>query len=419
MEFMTQNALSLSELSLKIKMAIEGTLTQSYCVVAEIQSINQNRSGHAYLELIEKDLSGTQIISQLRATIWASKYRLLKPYFESSTGCTLSSGIKIMAKVNVSYHILYGLSLNITDILPEYTIGEMALQRKRTIEQLKKDGVFDMNKAQKLPSLVRRIAVISSSTAAGYGDFLKHLSENSYGYKFSCELFEAFMQGQEAVPSIIGALDRVFEKASLFDCVVIIRGGGGKTDLTCFDSYELCQNICQFPLPVITGIGHDRDESIADMTAFLSLKTPTATAQFFIDRTANCALKFSQTVERINRSLQNILDRNKKRVDEIEIRYLSALKNFYPLMLSRLEKTSSRIVFLLQNNLEKKRHALEQIETKIELNSPKTILKKGYTVTKTEDGGFLMSASGVKNGQKITTYFYDGEVLSEVKEVKK
>ena len=416
---MTQNALSLSELSLKIKAAVEGSLTQAYFVVAEIQSLNQNRSGHAYLELIEKDTSGSQIVSQIRATIWASKFRLLKPYFESAAGCTFSAGIKIMAKVNVSYHILYGLSLNITDILPEYTIGEMALQRKKTIEQLKKDGVFDMNKSLTLPSLVRRIAVVSSSTAAGYGDFLKHLSENPYGYKFSCELFEAFMQGQEAVPSIIQALDRIFERVSDFDCVVIIRGGGGKTDLTCFDSYELCQNICQFPLPVITGIGHDRDEAIADMTAFLSLKTPTATAQFFIDRTATCAFQFTQTVENLKRSFKNVFDYNNKRIDEIEIKYFSTLKNFCPLSLSRLEQIRSRIISLLQNHIGQQKHFLQQIETKIELNSPQTILKKGYTMTKTEDGKFLMRASEAKSGERITTYFYDGEIFSEVKEIKK
>lgn len=416
---MTQNALSLSELSLKIKAAVEAALPQSYFVVAEIQSINQNRSGHAYLELIEKDSSGSQIISQIRATVWASKYRLLKPYFESLTGCTLAAGIKIMVKVSVSYHILYGLSLNITDILPEYTIGEMALQRKKTIEQLQRDGVFEMNKSLSLPSLVRRIAVVSSSTAAGYGDFLKHLDENPYGYKFSCELFEAFMQGQEAVPSIIHALDRIFEKMSLFDCVVIIRGGGGKTDLTCFDSYELCQNICQFPLPVITGIGHDRDESIADMTAFLSLKTPTATAQFFIDRTATCAFQFTQTVENLKRSFKNVFDYNNRRISEIEIKYFSFLKNVCPLNLSRLEQVRSRIISLLQNHISQKKHLLQQVETKIELNSPQAVLKKGYTITKTEDGKLLKSALDAKSGERITTYFYDGEVLSEIKEIKK
>lgn len=416
---MTQNALSLSELSLKIKAAVEAALPQSYFVVAEIQSINQNRSGHAYLELIEKDSSGSQIISQIRATVWASKYRLLKPYFESLTGCTLAAGIKIMVKVSVSYHILYGLSLNITDILPEYTIGEMALQRKKTIEQLQKDGVFEMNKSLLLPSLVRRIAVVSSSTAAGYGDFLKHLDENPYGYKFSCELFEAFMQGQEAVPSIIHALDRIFEKMSLFDCAVIIRGGGGKTDLTCFDSYELCQNICQFPLPVITGIGHDRDESIADMTAFLSLKTPTATAQFFIDRTASCAFQFNQTVENLKRGFQNVFDYNNRRISEIEIKYFSFLKNVCPLNLSRLEQVRSRIISLLQNHISQKKHLLQQVETKIELNSPQAVLKKGYTITKTGDGKLLKSALDAKSGERITTYFYDGEVLSEIKEIKK
>lgn len=416
---MTENALSLSQLACQIKSVVEGSFTRSYIVAAEIQSVSQNRSGHAYLELIEKDSASELIISQLRATIWASKYRILKPYFESATGCAFAAGIKIMVKVNVSYHLLYGLSLNITDIMPEYTVGELALQKRRTIEQLKTDGVFDMNKTLMLPSLARRIAVISSPSAAGYGDFLKQLAENRYGYKFKCELFEAFMQGEAAVESVSAALDRIFERISDFDCVAVIRGGGGKTDLTCFDSYVLCQNICQFPLPVITGIGHDRDESIADMVAFQSLKTPTATAQFFIDRIASCALNFSRLYEKIAKMADSVIEYNKRRISEIEIKRTLFLKNICPLAMSRLEKTRSRIFSLLQHLLEIKKHNLEQIEVKIELNSPESVLKRGFTAAKSSDGRFVMSAKDVAAGEELVTCFYDGEVISVVKKIKK
>ena len=296
----SQDALTLFQLTNLIRETIEDKLSKTYLVIAEIQSIMQNRTGHCYLELVEKSQTDDKIISQVRANIWASQWRIIKPYFETATGRAMESGLKILVKVRVTFHELYGLSLNILDILPEYTLGELEMQRKLTIKQLQDDGVFDMNRELQLPMLVQKIAVISSAGAAGYGDFVNQLKNNSFGYKFYTSLFEAAMQGNTAEPSIIEQLNKILQFTDFFDCVVIIRGGGSKTDLACFDSLRLCQNICQFPLPVITGIGHDRDESVADLVANTHLKTPTAVAQFLIDRANACDTILSEKIVTIN-----------------------------------------------------------------------------------------------------------------------
>ncbi|MBO4371406.1 MAG: exodeoxyribonuclease VII large subunit, partial [Bacteroidales bacterium] len=285
---MSQPVLTLNQLNRLIKDAISSSFADTVYFVAEINAISVNRTGHCYIDLIEKSEDGDNIVAQLRATIWAGNYRMIKPYFESVTGQPLRAGIKIMACGQVAFHEVYGMSVNITGITPEYTVGEMALQRKITIDKLTSDGVIDMNKDLALPMLIKNIAVISSPQAAGYGDFVNQLNNNPNGYKFFTYLFEASMQGDEAESSIIHQLGRIARHADKFDCVALIRGGGSKADLSCFDKYLLCLNLCQIPLPIITGIGHDRDESVADIVANTALKTPTAVAQFIIDRAERC-----------------------------------------------------------------------------------------------------------------------------------
>ncbi|MBQ3689933.1 MAG: exodeoxyribonuclease VII large subunit [Bacteroidales bacterium] len=435
-----KEAISLSQLTGLIRRTIEENISRFYLVIAEIQSITINRSGHAYLELIEKSpLDNNQILSQIRATIWANKFRMIKPYFESVTGSSLKQGLKIMVKAQVSFHELYGLSLNISDILPEYTVGELAMQRKITIEKLKNDGVFEMNREKDLPLLIKRIAVISSSGAAGYGDFCNQLSSNPRGYKFYTRLFEASMQGNTAEESIIKSLENIYNSPEDFDCVVIIRGGGSKTDLNCFDSYILCQNICQFPLPIITGIGHERDESVADLVAHTHLKTPTAVAQFLIDRTLWCENSLNETVSRIKRRLTELLNYNQRKTDELRYRFITNLKNFCPLRLSKLETVKNNIKNNFKINFERRRmndkmriqrigeriqsviteqkHFLTQIETKIEMNSPKHILKKGYAVMKNSSGEIITGVKSVSKGDEITTVFYDGQIKSKVENI--
>ena len=436
----SQEALTLFQLTNLIRETIEDKLSKTYLVIAEIQSIMQNRTGHCYLELVEKSQTDDKIISQVRANIWASQWRIIKPYFETATGRAMEAGLKILVKVRVTFHELYGLSLNVLDILPEYTLGELEMQRKLTIKQLQDDGVFDMNRELQLPMLVQKIAVISSAGAAGYGDFVNQLKNNSFGYKFYTSLFEAVMQGNTAEPSIIEQLNKILQFTDFFDCVVIIRGGGSKTDLACFDSLRLCQNICQFPLPVITGIGHDRDESVADLVANTHLKTPTAVAQFLIDRANACDTILSEKIVTIKQSVRDVLTNHEKLNHEIVVNLISVLKNFYPLKTSQLEnkrnsiinnlritekniqtsnnQTITNIINLLKTRILEKTYTLDSVKMKIDLNSPKQILKKGYTFTKI-NGKAAKSVSEIHEGQEITTFFYDGQVSSVVNKISK
>ena len=278
---MDSQQLSLSELQGMIKNAMELALPDSYWVKAEISEMTVNRSGHCYLDLVETD-STNNITARVRATIWSYTFRMLKPYFESTTGQSFSEGIKVLLNAKVEYHEVYGLSLNIRDIDPAYTLGDMAQQRRAIIARLEEEGVFDMNKELEMPLVPQRIAIISSPTAAGLQDFLDQLQNNVRRIKFYTKLFPAVMQGKEAPASIIGALDRIFEHETFFDAVAIIRGGGAQVDLVAFDNYDLAFHITQFPLPVITGIGHDKDDSVADLVAHTQLKTPTAVAEFLI-----------------------------------------------------------------------------------------------------------------------------------------
>lgn len=294
-----EQKLTLFELNQRVKDALCEAFPVSVWVVAEISELKENRNGHCYLELIEK--KGEDVIARARATIWSYTYRIIKSYFETSTRQSFSCDIKVLVKVSVEYHPLYGLSLNIKDIDPAYTLGDMLLHRREIIERLKADGVFDMNKELELPLVPQKIAVISSKTAAGYQDFINHLEMNQYGIKFYPVLFEAFMQGSGAVPSIIAALEKIFEYSDFFDAVAIIRGGGATVDLSSFDNYDLAFHITQFPVPVITGIGHEKDDTIIDLVAHTRLKTPTAVAEFFV----NGAERFYETVLTVQDTFTN------------------------------------------------------------------------------------------------------------------
>ena len=274
-------SISLSELNELVKDTVKESFPSKYNIIAEISEFNESR-GHAYLELIEKN-EDDQLKAKARATIWASTYRMLKPYFETTTGHYLQAGLKILIVVTLEFHEIYGFSLNIKDIDPTYTIGDIEQKRLAIIKKLEDEGVLEMNKELEFPLVPQRIAVISSETAAGFGDFSDQLSKNSYGFSFEVKLFQSVMQGEETEQSIIEALEKIYETINDFDIVVIIRGGGSKSDLSWFDSYEIAVNIAQFPVPVITGIGHERDESVADMVAHTCLKTPTAAAEFIIN----------------------------------------------------------------------------------------------------------------------------------------
>jgi len=298
-------------------------------VIAEILELNENRSGHCYLELIEKNPDTDSLQARVKGTIWASRYSMLRPFFETSTGTKLKSGLKILCLASIEFHVQYGFSLHITDIDPSYTLGDLARKKQEVIRKLREDGIFEMNKQLPFPAVPQRIAIISSEGAAGFGDFMESILNNPQGFQFYTRLYPAVMQGEDAPGSITGAMDKIFESVSEFDCVVIVRGGGSKADLESFNHYELAYFITQFPLPVITGIGHERDESVADMVAAFGLKTPTAVAEFLVDQLMAFEFQLStyhdqlaSSVKRIVQSRVSLLDRFRGDLDHLSGRFL-------------------------------------------------------------------------------------------------
>jgi len=309
-----EKRLTLFELNHWIGNALDDSIPGTVWVMAEIAELKENRNGHCYLDLAEK--KGNEIIARGRATIWSYTFRILKPYFESSTGRKFTQGIKVLLHVSVEFHPVYGLSLNVKDIDPAYTIGDLALQRKEILDRLQNEGVFHMNKELALPLVPQNIAVISSKTAAGYQDFMNQLENNATGIKFYTHLFEAYMQGSEAVPSIVAALEKIFKYEWFFDAVAIIRGGGATADLSCFDDYHLAYHVTQFPLPVITGIGHEKDDTIADLVAHTRLKTPTAVAEFFINGAEEFMERLIRKKESLVHSIKRTVELKQEQLEE-------------------------------------------------------------------------------------------------------
>lgn len=406
--------ISLSELSALIEQGLKQTLHPHYWVVGEISEIQANRNGHCYLELIEKPENEQNPTAKMRAVVWANVYRMLAPYFESETGSPLSVGMKILVQVSVNFHSLYGLSLQITDINPTYTIGEDELRRQKIIRQLEEEGIIDLNKEIPLPSVIQRIAVISSATAAGYQDFTQQLQFNLHGIAFHTELFPAAMQGVDVESTIIAQLDEIFKRESEFDAVVIIRGGGARTDLRWFDNYNIAANVAQFPLPVITGIGHDKDQSITDLVAHTSLKTPTAVAEFII----NTCSEFIEQLNELQDRLQTTLSDEIRAQHDLLNNYISALSHRMQLVTMQSNNKLLHIRQTLQHSTQtillKAANDLQLIETRIVAKEPKTILKQGYTLTTSADGTIIRSSKQLKANDKITTHFADGTISSTV-----
>ena len=331
-----ESQITLKELNLLIKDTLQLSFPESLWVVAEIGELKTNQAGHCYIELVEKDELGDTIVARSRATIWSWQFRFIKPYFESTTGQTLAAGIKVLISASVEFHEVYGISLNIKDIDPTYTLGDMARKRQEIIKRLTDEGVISMNSEIPLADIPSRIAIISSPTAAGYEDFINQLQNNSRGYQFYTKLFPAMMQGNDAAKSMINSLDHIFEHDELFDVVVIIRGGGSQMDLNCFDDYDLAYHVAQFPLPVLTGIGHEKDESITDMVAHTKLKTPTAVAEFLIEKMDMAADKIDELENAFFDAVTTIIETEKNRIEQ-------AVKLFKPLIKSKLERTQLQL----------------------------------------------------------------------------
>lgn len=380
---------SLKELCDWIQEIVENDLPNRYWVCAEIASMSVR--GHCYMELVEKAENGI-LAAKVRATCWSNVYHLLSAYFLQETGQSLHTGLQVMLEVSVEYHAVYGLSLNVWNIDPTYTLGDLAKQRQATIQQLTEDGVMDLQKALQIPSLPWRVAVISSADAAGYGDFCDQLKHNRFGFKFHVQLYPAVVQGDTAARSVVQALNSIAALEEEWDVVVIIRGGGASTDMSCFDDYNLASHCAQFPLPIIAGIGHTRDVSVVDMVVHTSVKTPTAAAEWLIERVAEQVERVGSLMLRLQRATQNAVSREKNRLLLYEQQIFNAVRG----------------------KAVRERGKLDLWMKTIELHSPERIFKMGYSLTMV-NGKMVRSQSEVNEGDVLETHLHDGVIQSVVK----
>ena len=450
-------AISLYELNNRIKQTLKASFADSVWITAEITEVQLNRSGHCYLQLADKREQEDSIVATARGTIWAFTFRTLRPYFETTTGRQLEKGMKVLLNVEVVFHELYGYSLNIRDIDPTYTIGDLEQKKREILAQLEADGVIDMNRELEFPVLPKTIAVISSPTAAGLGDFMNQLQTNPYGYRFQVKLFPAIMQGDKTTDSVIAALERIYEYESVFDVVVIIRGGGSQTDLGCFDSYEMAANIAQFPLPVIAGIGHERDETIVDRVAHMRVKTPTAAAAFLIGtfREQDGQLETwkndfivgvqellhneqNRQVVRISdfkRSVQVVLTGNRtnlkllsQRLDHTSENYIRNRQVYFDRLKMKITGRIDVLADRQRNRLENFGKALQQqtgrifadqhrrlelAATTIKYVDPKNVLERGYSITRL-NGKAVRKAAVLQAGEIVETELAHGKIQCQI-----
>jgi len=448
---------SLTELQLIIRDSLYLALPDVYWVIAEISELKENFAGHCYLELIEKHPDEKNVRARVKAIIWSNRYRFLKAFFENSTGEPLREGLKILVKIKVEYHELYGLSLIISDIDPAFTIGEMAMKRQLVIKKLEQEGVFSMNKELRFPIVPQRIAIISSKNAAGYSDFINQLKGNSFGYVFYTVLIDTSMQGTETEQGIINALDKIALNSDLYDLVVIIRGGGSQSDLSWFDSYNIAYHVTQFPLPVITGIGHDKDISVTDMVANRSLKTPTAVADFLIESIAGAENHIIEMSSEIIKCSRIIIEKNRNRIETsgiklfpltrimlsdikgklsgkiIEIinvgkeytfkadripanqesRLSSAVKTFSSGKETALGRNCQGLIASTIDLLSMTNQMLTGLESTLNLLNPENVLQRGYSITSI-NGLILKNSDKVGNNDLIDTQLYKGSLRSRV-----
>ena len=408
---------SLLELNRLVRATIEDTLCEQYWLEAEIGQIGEN-NGHCYLEFIQKVEGHNTPVARAKAKCWRNVWGSVRPYFEHTTGQTLTLGMKVLVLVHPDFHEAFGFSWIVDDIDPRFTLGDMARRRQEIIRQLKAEGVFDLNRELPLPLFTQRIAVISSSTAAGYGDFCRQLEENKRGFRFSVTLYESLMQGEGVERSIISALDKINAHIDDYDCVVIIRGGGATSDMSGFDSLLLAENVANFPLPVITGIGHDRDECILDMVSHTRVKTPTAAAAFLIDRLEQVARRIDDAADRITSYVQHRMEIEKMRLSRAAERIPILFSLVKSKQENKMETLNQRIASAVQRLIDRRRHTLDILEQRTKSLDPTLLLQRGYSITLV-NGHALRSPSAVKPGDVIVTRLADGTVKSTVNETKK
>ncbi|MBO7590800.1 MAG: exodeoxyribonuclease VII large subunit [Prevotella sp.] len=374
-----------------VRDAIEMQMPDEYWVEAELSECRE-RGGHCYMELIEKEEQTNTPVARASAKCWRQTWQMLQPHFERVTGQPLHAGLKVLLRVYAQYHEAYGFSWIVTDIDPTYTIGDMARKRQEIIRQLKEEGVFDLQRELCIPMFAQRVAVISAAGAAGYGDFCRQLEDNEYGLKFEATLFPAIMQGEQVEQSIIDALEKIYSAINSYDVVVIIRGGGATADLSGFDTLALAENVAQFPLPIITGIGHDRDESILDMVSNTRVKTPTAAAALLID------------------NLRQVLTR----IDNAQQRIAMAISQRFASQKERLSSLQTIIPVLAQRLLSNAKHHLELLEMQLQGYDPQLLLRRGYSIT-LHNGHAVRDPQELKTGDEIETRLEKGTIVSTVK----
>lgn len=427
-------ALSLFELNSLVREAIEEYVTDEYWVEAELASAHES-GGHCYMELIQKEDGSNTPIARASARCWRSTWALLKPHFERETGQTLRGGLKVLLQVYPQFHENFGFSWIVTDIDPTYTLGDMARRRQEIIRRLKEEGVFDLNKELELPLFAQHIAVISSDSAAGYGDFCKQLSEHKQGFKFAVELFSAVMQGEQVEQTVITALNEINERREDFDCVVIIRGGGSTSDLSGFDTLALAENVANFPLPVITGIGHDRDESVLDMVSHTRVKTPTAAAAFLIEHLQDVYSLIVEAEEDVIRCVTDRLQKERLRIDrliELLPKQLAAFLTAQHARLGRLiellprqtaacltgqrgnlDLLAATMRGVLERRMLQENHRMELLEHRVDAVNPEKLLQRGYSITRS-NGRVVRSPEQLKAGDEIETTMEKGTIKSVV-----
>lgn len=429
-----QMPLTLYELNNLVRRVIDSQMTDQYWVTAELSEARQS-AGHCYMELIQKDEEQNTPIARASAKCWRSTWSRLLPKFLDTAGTAPRQGMQVMLRVYPQFHEAYGFSWIVTDIDPTYTLGDMARRRQQIVSQLKEEGVFDLNRQLPLPLFCQRIAVISSQTAAGWGDFRRQLIGNAYRLRFRMELFPAVMQGESVEESVIQALNAVNERIDDFDCVVIIRGGGAASDLSGFDSLLLAENIANFPLPVITGIGHERDETVADMVAHTKVKTPTAAAALLIDnlrgvsdRLLNAERQIRdcvarrlqterQTIDRLRKIIPTLFqlatERQRKRLDRLSLTLSAAARTMIERQRNRLAMTAGRLPSAALRLADEKRHRLSILAQRAEMLDPQLLLARGYSMT-TLNGRIVTSADNLQSGDVIETRLRQGKVRSRV-----
>ncbi len=387
---MQNDRLTLRQLNLMVQDAIEMQLPDEYWVEAELSECRE-RSGHCYMELIEKDEQTNTPVARASARCWRQTWQMVSPYFERTTGQPLRAGMKVLLRVYAQFHEAYGFSWIVTDIDPTYTLGDMARKRQEIIHQLKEEGVFDLQRELHIPLFAKCIAVISAAEAAGYGDFCRQLEENGYGFRFEVTLFPAIMQGEQVELSVINALNSIYERINDFDVVCILRGGGATADLSGFDTLALAENVAQFPLPIITGIGHDRDESILDMVSNTKVKTPTAAAALLIDN-------LKQVLERLNAAQQR----------------LNMVGHLFSDARHRLELLENRFTVAWERQLTEQKHHINRLELMLQGFDPQLLLKRGYSISLL-NGKAIRDPQQLKAGDEIETRVEKGTFKSIIR----